>query len=92
MRAARFASALLIALCATVADAARVSISALLGVRVDSPEGERLGTMRDLVIDLGAGEVAYAILDLRDPSFDNGRLRFPPGEATAILALEGAPK
>lgn len=72
---------LLIALAAPLAHAAPVSISALLGVRVASPEGERLGTIRDLAIDLAAGEVAYAILDFRDPSALDTKLRAVPLEA-----------
>jgi sporulation protein YlmC with PRC-barrel domain len=59
------ASAVLLAgwLLACDAQAAPVSASGLLGARVTSLQGERLGEIRDLAVDVASGTVSYAILE-----------------------------
>jgi sporulation protein YlmC with PRC-barrel domain len=39
-----------------------LSASTLIGNQVRNPEGERLGRIEDIVIDLDAGRIAYAVL------------------------------
>lgn len=59
------ASAVLLAgwLLACNAQAAPVSASGLLGARVTNLQGERLGEIRDLAVDVASGTVSYAILE-----------------------------
>ncbi len=37
--------------------------SELIGMKVQNPQGEDLGTIKDIVIDLNQGKVAYAVMD-----------------------------
>jgi sporulation protein YlmC with PRC-barrel domain len=74
------AAALVVAFAAAQA-ATPVDASTLLGVRVASPQGERLGTVRDLAIDIRSGTVAYAIVNLHDPSALDSSLQAVPLEA-----------
>lgn len=55
-------------LVATAAQAAAVSASGLLGARVVNPQGERLGDIRDLAVDIGSGSVTYVILEAAETS------------------------
>ncbi len=59
---------LLLAVAALAAHASAVSASALLGIVVTNPQGEKLGTIQDLAVDVKSGSIAYAIVDYRDPS------------------------
>ena len=61
-------AALLLGLAALTAQAAQVAASTLLGVVVLNAQGERLGVVRDLAVDVGSGAVAYAIVEYREPS------------------------
>ena len=49
----------------TNAHAVRRTLSAtsLIGDKVHNAEGERLGTLKDIMLDVGSGRVAYAVLD-----------------------------
>lgn len=40
-----------------------VKASSLLGTNVVNPQGENLGVIKDVVLDLGIGRVAYVVVD-----------------------------
>ncbi len=65
LRASVLAAGLLAAL---AAQAAAVSASGLLGARVTNPQGERLGQIRDLAVDVGSGSITYAVLEAAETS------------------------
>ena len=60
------------------ADAAEVHVSALFGAVVQDTQGERLGQVRDLAVDVESGEVAYATVNFGSPSRDPVELRAVP--------------
>jgi sporulation protein YlmC with PRC-barrel domain len=64
----KFCAAALLGLAALSAHAAQVTTSTLLGVVVLNAQGERLGIVRDLAVDVSSGTVAYAIVEYREPS------------------------
>lgn len=48
--------------CNTV-DRRTLSASSLIGDNVVNPQGEKLGSVKDIMIDLESGEVAYTVLE-----------------------------
>lgn len=64
----KLCAAALLALAALSGHAAQVATSTLLGVVVLNAQGERLGIVRDLAVDVSSGAVAYAIVEYRAPS------------------------
>lgn len=48
---------------ATAASPSVLSASSISGDKVENMQGENLGDIKDLMIDLGSGKVAYAVLD-----------------------------
>jgi hypothetical protein len=76
--------ALLLGLAALTAHAAQVGASALLGVVVLNAQGEKLGNVRDLAVDVNSGAVAHVIVEYRDPDARGPRLRpVPPAEGAS---------
>ena len=55
-----------------------VSASGLLGARVADEQGERLGTIRDLAVDVDAGMVRYAILEQSETSTQERQFKAVP--------------
>ena len=41
-----------------------ISASTLVGDKVRNPEGDQLGSIKEIMLDVGAGRVAYAVLDM----------------------------
>ena len=76
----RLAGSLVLAgwLLAAGVQAAPVSASGLLGARVADAQGERLGSIRDLAVDLDAGTVRYAILEKSETSTQERQLKAVP--------------
>jgi len=81
-----------------------VAASTLIGNRVLKPEGEELGNIEEIMLDLKSGQIAYAVLSLRGfPGIGNKRFPVPwnalqidPGEQDFVLeidrkTLEGVP-
>jgi sporulation protein YlmC with PRC-barrel domain len=92
------AFALALPIAATAAEAETAMASALIGKPVKSSEGEALGKLADLILDLDDGRVRYAILErlgklhryslaLFDPAADGGHVVLYIG----MRRLEGSP-
>jgi sporulation protein YlmC with PRC-barrel domain len=81
-----------------------VAASTLMGNRVLKPEGEELGNIEEIMLDVKSGQIAYAVLSFSGfPAIGNKRFPVPwnalqidPGEQDFILdidrkTLEGVP-
>lgn len=71
----RAASAYLIAAAAAASPA---SVSALIGARIEDRQGEPVGTLRDLAVDVTAGAVRYAVVEKPETSRRAAELRAVP--------------
>jgi sporulation protein YlmC with PRC-barrel domain len=60
---------------------APVSVSGLIGTRVAGPHGERVGTIHDFAVDVGAGQVRYAVVEHAETSTRPRELRAVPFDA-----------
>lgn len=73
---------------------ASVSASGLLGARVADAQGADIGVIQDLAVDVGAGRVAYAIVEGKQAGSKGERLRavrltdMRPGLARDQLVLD----
>lgn len=68
-------------------------MSRLTGCRVCSPDGETLGTIENLIVDPGHGNVAYVVMSLaggtppQQVAAPMKALRFEPGRETLLLDI-----
>lgn len=74
MRSRSFLLGVALGLSALAAQAAPLDASALLGAVVRNPQGERLGAIEDLAVDVEHGSVAYAMVAYDDA----GMMRVDP--------------
>ncbi|MGQ0547165.1 MAG: PRC-barrel domain-containing protein [Betaproteobacteria bacterium] len=79
----RLALALALAAPAAAAgdEAATAKASALIGSAAKSPQGESLGRIRDLVVDLDDNRVRYAIVEVRNKLVRYSLVQFDPSPA-----------
>lgn len=70
---------------ANIADRSFVAASELLGSRVEHGNGARAGELEDLVVNLGSGELRYAVLELE------GRSVALPLHALTVPIVRGEP-
>jgi sporulation protein YlmC with PRC-barrel domain len=65
-----------------------LSATTLIGDDVRNPDGEDLGTVKDLVIDLRNGRTAYAVLDFGGFLGIGNKLFAVPFEAMTVNTIE----
>ena len=61
----------------------------LLGTEVINDNGESLGELVEIMVDLENGEIAYAIFDFENLPGDNEKLFAIPWRAVKVLPAEG---
>lgn len=61
-----------------------LSATTLIGDKVRNPDGEDLGEMTDLMIDLEVGDIAYAVVDLGGFLGTSGKLFAVPWKALGV--------
>ena len=61
-----------------------LSASSIIGTDVRNPEGEALGSIKDIMIDTGSGQIEYAVLQFGGVMFIGDKLFAVPWEQFKI--------
>jgi sporulation protein YlmC with PRC-barrel domain len=62
--------------------------TALAGTRVENPDGEELGCLKNLVVEIPSGEISYGIIAWRSTFHPGGHLKIAPGSRISTVTAK----